>query len=138
LKHGNFPLLGDRDDLWALLVTITARKAADLIRHDRSLKRGGGNVVGEVALEGPGDWASPSGLDQLPGREPTPEFVARMNEACGHLLDALDDATLRQIAVWKLEGYRDAEIALRLGIARRSVERKLEMIRSLWSSEIPP
>src|SRR6516164_1255619 len=36
---GRFPRLDDRDDLWALLVTITARKAAEQVRRERRLKR---------------------------------------------------------------------------------------------------
>jgi hypothetical protein len=30
---GQFPDLKDRDGLWALLVVLTARKAADLVKH---------------------------------------------------------------------------------------------------------
>src|SRR5438105_897393 len=31
--RGRFPQLADRDDLWHVLVTITARKALQLMRH---------------------------------------------------------------------------------------------------------
>src|SRR5437868_6100048 len=47
-----FPRLDDREDLWRVLVTITARKAADLIQHERRRKRGGGRVLAEAALAG--------------------------------------------------------------------------------------
>jgi len=137
LQQGNFPLLSNRNDLWGLLVTITARKAVDLIQHNHRQKRGGGLVVSETVLGEETASERPAGLDQFPGQEPTPEFVACMNEACGFLLDKLADATLQQIALLKLEGYRDAEIAVKLNIALRSVERKLKMIRTLWASEIP-
>src|SRR6516162_145511 len=40
-EQGRFPRLADRDNLWQLLVTITARKALQLIRHERRRKRGG-------------------------------------------------------------------------------------------------
>ena len=52
------------------------------------------------------------------------------------LLDALDDDTLRNIAVWKMEGWNGQEIAEKLGLTRRSVERKLERIRELWKVEL--
>src|SRR5271157_1576352 len=39
--RGRFPRLDDRHDPWRVLVTITARKAADQIERARSLKRGG-------------------------------------------------------------------------------------------------
>src|SRR6516225_9955869 len=49
--QGHFPGLGDRGDLWRLLVTITARKAADHLRRECCQRRGGGRVVGEAALD---------------------------------------------------------------------------------------
>src|SRR5262249_53685630 len=38
---GQFPQLRDREDLWHLLLVITARKALNQIRHERRQKRGG-------------------------------------------------------------------------------------------------
>ncbi len=38
-QQGRFPRLGDRDDLWSLLVTITARKAARQVRDERRQNR---------------------------------------------------------------------------------------------------
>jgi len=130
---GRFPRLDDRDDLWALLVTITARKASAQVRHERRQKRGGGRIRGEQEL----GQADPDvgGLDELVGREPTPELAAMMAEQYLHLLGRLDDATLRRIAAWKLEGYSNEEIAARLGCGRRTVERKLGVIRSLWRDD---
>src|SRR5262249_40194860 len=40
-EQGRFPKLNDRQDLWRLLVTITARKAMGLIDHENSLQNGG-------------------------------------------------------------------------------------------------
>jgi hypothetical protein len=39
VKQGRFPRLDDRDDLWRLLVTLTARKAAHLRRYHRQIMR---------------------------------------------------------------------------------------------------
>src|SRR3954451_16195086 len=41
LAGGRFPRLEDRDDLWRLLVVITARKASAQVDRRRALKRGG-------------------------------------------------------------------------------------------------
>src|SRR3954462_10977271 len=41
LAGGRFPRLGDRDDLWRLLVVITTRKASAQADRRRALKRGG-------------------------------------------------------------------------------------------------
>jgi len=128
---GRFPRLDDRDDLWALLVTLTVRKAAEHVRRERRLKRGGGRVRSEQELGG-ADPEVGGGLDEVVGSEPTPELAAMMAEQYLHLLERLADETLRRIAAWKLEGYSIEEIAGRLGCGRRTVERKLGVIRSNW------
>jgi RNA polymerase sigma factor (sigma-70 family) len=132
---GRFPKLSDRHNLWALLVLITARKSVDLIRHERRKKRGGGAVRGESALATPD--ASPTvlpGLEQVAGREPTPEFAAQLAEEFQRLLAKLS-AELRSLALWKLEGYTNAEIAAKLGCVEGTVERKLRVIRTIWGKE---
>ena len=49
----------------------------------------------------------------------------------------LEDDGLRQIAVWKMEGYENDEIARRLGCGVRTVERKLGVIRAIWQADRP-
>ncbi len=51
----------------------------------------------------------------------------------GRLLGLLDDP-LRRIALWKLDGYTNEEIAGAgmMDCAVRTVERKLERIRGIW------
>jgi hypothetical protein len=47
--QGRFPQLADRDDLWRLLVVVTARKALDLLGRHRPGRRGqrlGGDAFG--------------------------------------------------------------------------------------------
>ena len=58
-----------------------------------------------------------------------------MVEQCERLLMKLDDEVLRNIAQQKLEGYTNQEIADRLEVRLRTVERKLARIRAEWSSE---
>jgi DNA-directed RNA polymerase specialized sigma24 family protein len=136
---GRFPKLRDRDSLWPLLVLITARKAYDLLQHERCQKRGGGAVLGEAALCGPSDSSTGEyGLDQIIGREPTPEFAARMADECRRLLDLLDAPQLRSIALWKAEGYTNAEIARKLGCVTTTVERRIRLIRRIWEKERTP
>ncbi len=72
------------------------------------------------------------GLEQLVGEEPTPEFAVLVAEEYHNRLEALEDETLRQIAIWKLEGYTNEEIAARLGCALRTVANKLKLIRLKW------
>ena len=51
------------------------------------------------------------------------------------LLDRLGDDSLRQIALWRMEGYTSDEIAGRLGCARRTVARRLDLIREIWGAD---
>jgi DNA-directed RNA polymerase specialized sigma24 family protein len=131
--EGRFPRLLDRDDLWQLLVLLTARKAYRLIRHEGRQKRGGGGVRHLSALED-----EESAVAEVVGREPTPEFAALMAEECRLRLEALGDAELRAVALAKMEGHSNAEIAARLGVVERTVERRLGLIRKLWEEEGGP
>jgi DNA-directed RNA polymerase specialized sigma24 family protein len=131
LERGRFPNLDDRDNLWKVLVVLTARKALRLRQHERRLKRGGGRVVAEADLE-PGGAAEGLLLEEAVGREPNPPFAAQMAEECSRLLDLLADDTLRSIARWKMEGHTNAEIAVKIGCLERTVERKLRTIRDRW------
>jgi len=125
-----FAHIHNRDDLWKLLVTITARKATAKRRAHYAQKRGGGRLRGESVFGHTED--EQGGLANILGTEPTPELAVSLAENCRLLLDQLPDETLRQVALWTLEGYRTEEIAEKLGCVRRTVERKLERIREIW------
>jgi len=135
-ERGRFAQLSDRDDLWRLLVVITARKARDQVRRVSRQKRGGGRVVGETELSTTAAECDAGGLEQFIGSEPTAEFAAMAAEQYTRLLGLLGDESLRQVAVWRMEGYTADEIAERLGCARRTVARRLELIRKLWIAEV--
>ncbi len=135
MQGGRFEKVDDREDLWKLLVTITARKACAKRRHHHAQKRGGGQVRGESVFVRVDDEGRDGGIAQFLGREPTPEVALMVTENCEQLLAALGDEKLRQVALYKLEGFSNEEIAEKLGCVRRSVERKLERIREKWSQE---
>src|SRR5881392_2122914 len=50
VANGHFPQLDDRDNLWRLLVVITARKAVDQLAHEHARRRGGGTLQGESRI----------------------------------------------------------------------------------------
>jgi DNA-directed RNA polymerase specialized sigma24 family protein len=58
-----------------------------------------------------------------------------VTEEYRRLLEALGDETLCRVAVWRMEGYTNDEIAARLGCSRRSVANRLELIREIWARE---
>jgi RNA polymerase sigma factor (sigma-70 family) len=135
VARGSYPQLQDRSNLWRLLVIITARKALDQLAHEHSKRQGGGTVQGQsrMFLE-ESDW-NDAALQQVIGDEPTPEFAAQVAEEYQRLLDLLDDDSLRQVAVWKMEGHTNDEIAERLSCSKRTVARKLDTIRIIWTGE---
>jgi len=134
-RQGRFPALKDRDAFRSLLVVITLRKAADRIHARYRQKRGGGQVLGEVDLPRAGPDADPIRLDDLSGREPNPELAALFQEGFERLLQVLGDDSLRAIALGKLEGLTDQELADQLGCSRRTVTNKLKLIRLTWEDE---
>jgi RNA polymerase sigma factor (sigma-70 family) len=135
IAGGRFPQLNDRDNLWRLLVVITARKALDQVAHERTLRQGGGTVQGESRMSSRETVWDDAAIEQVVGDEPTPEFAAQVAEQYHRLLDLLGDEMLRQVAVWKVEGLTNDEVAERLDCSRRTVARKLDMIRVIWSGE---
>ena len=134
-NRGLFPQLDDRDDLWRLLATLTARKAIMAMRKQSRKKRGGGRLMGESGLAQPGHPES-AGLAEFCKNEPTPQAAAEFADQLEHLLQKLDDATLKTIALRKLEGFTSAEIATELGVTARTVDRKLNVIRALWEEDV--
>jgi DNA-directed RNA polymerase specialized sigma24 family protein len=116
-EAGRFPQLADRDGLWRLLLTITARKAAHLLRDE------GPRAAEELTLE------------EVLSREPDPALAAKVADQCQHLLHSLGDKDLQEVALERMEGYSVEEIAERLNCSARSVKRKLRLIRSLWQKE---
>jgi DNA-directed RNA polymerase specialized sigma24 family protein len=134
---GRYPDLNDRDDLWRLLVTITTRKAYNMRRDGTRQKRGGGKIVGEAALAGAGSDGDDF-LAQVVGDEPTPETAASVVDEYRRLFGNLSDESLRVVALLKLEGHTNEEIAQSLDCGLRTVERKLDVIRKRWASETGP
>jgi RNA polymerase sigma factor (sigma-70 family) len=128
VERGQFPSLRGRNDLWSLLFVLTVRQAINLVKHERRQSRGGGRLVSLGALE-------EDLLDGLLSTEPSPELAAQMADECRRLLGRLRDDSLRAVALWKMEGHTNREIASRLGCVETTVERKLRTIRGLWSSE---
>jgi DNA-directed RNA polymerase specialized sigma24 family protein len=135
-EQGRFPRLEDRDDLWAVLVCVTARKALDLKTHERRIRRGGGKVAGESVLDALlGTAEGRGGIEQVVSREPAPDIALQEAEMFLRLLAKLPTKELRSIALDRVEGYTNAEIAVRQKCALSTVERRLDLIRKCWAEE---
>ncbi|HEY1602705.1 MAG TPA: ECF-type sigma factor [Pirellulales bacterium] len=132
-KEGRFPQLDDRFDLWQVLLLVTDQTAIDQRRRMSAEKRTA-NLASfstmdhhdEDHSESPWQPASP---------DPTPDFAVATAEQCRRLLGLLDDG-LRRIAVAKVHGLTNTEISQQEKLSLRGVERKLHIIRKIWSAEI--
>jgi DNA-directed RNA polymerase specialized sigma24 family protein len=73
-------------------------------------------------------------LDHVDRSQPSPEERIAIVEEVQRLLHILPE-DLRQIVVWKLEGFTNAEISSMISKTVRSVELKLQLIRKLLEPE---
>ena len=104
---------------------IASRKASNLLRrqHDR-------NEAGESALVPAGE---DGGLAELLEARPGGPFFDSVCGSCEELLSGLDDK-LREVALLKLAGHTNEEIASLRQRSVKTVERYLQMIRVKWSA----
>lgn len=130
-NNGRFPDLSDRDDLWRLLLRMSARKIVDKRRHDRRQRRGGSVEVHSLDQTGDGD----SVIEAI-GDEPSPEMVLMMQESVEQVFSHLGVGQLRELAGAKLEGYSNAELAEHFGCSERTIERRLHLIREKCQREL--
>jgi DNA-directed RNA polymerase specialized sigma24 family protein len=135
-EAGRYPEIGDRTELWPLLAQIAVCKALKHRERELATKRGAGAVRGDSAVDGL-SWNrsidAQAGFDQFLSSEPTPDSVAELKELVCNLMQRLENVTLRQVAQLKLSGYANNEIADKLEVSERTVERKLVRIRTLLS-----
>ena len=132
VQEGRFAQLEDRDDLWQILAMLVDRKAKDQFRKITAEKQGNGLVHGDS-------------INKLPDQEPvinraqdlvpTAEQAFEFAEQVEARLNQLEIQTHRKAALLKMARYSNQEIADRLEVSLRTVERILESIRKKWSEE---
>jgi DNA-directed RNA polymerase specialized sigma24 family protein len=128
-RQRRFPRLADSGDLWQILVMLTRNKAAKLRDYHRRDKRDARRVQ---QMSPPAADADALFLDLIESSEPDPQFAALVAEQCQFLLELLPDEQLRQMALRKMEGYTNDEIATQFCCAPATVERRLARIRKCW------
>ena len=124
VRRGLFAVLNESSDIWHLLVLITRRMALDsswAMRH-RGLEPGRDREKRCQII-------SESDVYQIESQDPSPEFAAMAAEQYQQFLASLPDENLRQTAIWRMEGYTIGEIAERIGCSRRTVARRISIIR---------
>jgi DNA-directed RNA polymerase specialized sigma24 family protein len=117
--EGRYPDLDDREGLWKLLLSITLSKVRAASRKETRRRE-----ILEREFSG----------ENFRKGEPSPEFAAEMADQFEELMSLLKDDLLSKIALAKLEGYYNQEIADQFGKSIPTIERKLRLIRDLWAS----
>jgi DNA-directed RNA polymerase specialized sigma24 family protein len=119
-----------RAELWKLLVRITMCKVVNTAHRHMAARR---DVRRETAA--PRDQAAGGGslfpqwmLEHVDRSQPSPEEKGIVLEELNRLLQGLSEE-LRQIVLWKLDGFTNAEIACTIGRTVRCVELKMQLIR---------
>ena len=128
-RAGRFKQLENRDDLWQLLAVITSRKAAN-VHRDQSTRR--------ERLRTNSDFLPSPVMEfmEMVESPPTEALIDQIPMSCQDLLSRLDDE-YRQIALMRLAGHSNAEIATHLECSIATVERRLKSIRAAWSEYNP-
>lgn len=136
-EKGEFLQVQNFSELWGLLLTITKRKVLNHLRNHRRQKRGGGRVLGEGDLQaGDADSSSQNfGLANVADSVPNPQLEVLTMESIDGLLKSLGDAELQQVVVLKFAGHSNEQIAKEIKRSVATVERKLKMVRSIWSQQ---
>ena len=133
-----FDQLNDRAGFWTLVLAITRRKAVDRIRNLTAAKRGGAAAM-RASQEAVGESVA-NIVDRAPSREVDPQVEVECEDLLESLKQQLDieDASgmLTRVAMSRIAGLSVKEIAAELDRTERTVERKLSLIRSLWSESI--
>jgi DNA-directed RNA polymerase specialized sigma24 family protein len=136
-EQGRLSEVRNRNEVRRLLFALTVRMSIDELRRERRQKRGGTGLA--ERNDSPGAMlASDVPAELVISRVPPPDLVVQVAEECERLLASLNDDDLKAIAVWKSEGCTNAEIAGKLGVVLRTVERKLHVIRQRWAADATP
>lgn len=128
VQEGRFSTLADTRGLLRLLLRITARKAADMVRRETRQFRGGGHVRGDSAF---GNGACPAAAPM----QQSPELSVAVEEEVRRLFELLPDSDLQTVAIAKMDGASNEEVATTLGCSIRTVERRLHLIRRIWERD---
>jgi DNA-directed RNA polymerase specialized sigma24 family protein len=122
-KQGRFPDLSSRDNLLRLLFRFTVCEAADFRKRETRRHE---KVRGDSAL-------GKAGFEPHAGREPPPEGQAQLASLLAKLPE--DELQLRSIALLRLEGFSNDEIAAARKLSRATVERRFDMIRGYLKAD---
>jgi RNA polymerase sigma factor (sigma-70 family) len=136
LQENKFDSVANRDELWALLVTITARKVTRERRRSLAKKRGEGTTRGESVFISAGSVDDNYGINQILDENQMPDSADRVLETYEKLLPEIGDEKTLNTIMLRMEGYTNREIAEKMECSVSRVEQRISKIRKAWQSEL--
>lgn len=130
-RRGQLAGVKDRNELWALMVVATLRKVGQRKEYTQAAKRDPELVLDQIERR---DELG-SGMQRLACDAPSPSSVVIRAERVEELLSKLNDPDLRAVALLRLAGHTNDQIAAEMGYTRRSIQRMLALIRRSWSGD---
>jgi len=129
LQKNAFANLQAMDDLWTVLMVLTKRQLATEARRQTATKRGGRMTRRS--------WSAAHDTHRASA---TATFVYR--DTLSQAIADLGVDELREVALLRIEGHDNSEIAARLNVSLRTVERRISIIRERWKDRfefaLPP
>ena len=135
MGKGRFPDVSSRTNLWRLLTVMTARKVVDHVDHQSRQKRGGRMVRGESFFIDSRAETDKFGLDGFSDEGLAPEVGVQLAEEVDRLMGLLDEDLCR-VAQMRIEGLSIEEIAEKTAVNARTVQRRMQEIRAIWSGAL--
>lgn len=133
VNENRFPSLNDSDDLWQILGMLTKQKIVKYLRYFHRQKRGSGLVRGDSVFDSGAMQNANMGPDHPRQTPQSPDAQMMEHEYLASLMDSLPNERIQEVAMMRLNGYSNQEIADQLDTSVRSVGRKLSLIRAQWS-----
>jgi len=118
-----------REELWKLMARITMCKVVNTAHRHRAARRDVRRERGDPPDTGREGSLFPRWmLEHIARAAPSPEEKLIVLDELDRLLQGLTEE-LRQIVLWKLDGFTNAEISCMIGRTPRCVELKMQLIR---------
>jgi DNA-directed RNA polymerase specialized sigma24 family protein len=124
--------VSNRDDLMRMLIVIVRNRVYSEARQINSLKHGGGKVSVLSDLDLPLQVHVQNLQSKLDG----PEIVARVKDLYRFLRAQLQDEELKQICDMRVNGASCTEIGKHLNRTTRTINRHVQLIKSIWSDAL--
>lgn len=120
IRAGESAGIDDRKRLWRFLEKSLFHKLLDLKRKSRVRKNLQSRETADV-------------LDSVPDDRFSPEQFAELNDQLEYVVRLLDEDT-REVFKLVCEGHSTTEIAGAMNLSRRTVQRKIALIRDEWNA----